>query len=416
MARQEYGPRSGFYQEFATTSVVPGQDGQTGQLVTDYDNMLLWTICTVDAGGGVFIKSDPRKYAAGSRITLLSSGSGGAVGVDGVYSSVGALVVGDVVTKDSTTGQVAPANAATSTKSALGVVVEVLSATSYIVRFVGEVSAITGGGAFTPGAPVYLSAVDRTATQTAPSAAGTVVQILGIAKTADVVTLGIVPVFGGNSLVVTDNGVAGASLGLTIAHATSGTAQAGIGVYLRMQAQNDAGALVTAGAITSFLSPATGGTEVGIVGISPTRAGVPTAGLNVAGEASAVNGVLVTAAAAGLAGPSITPVGGVNVDLRLGGIGSGNVNCITNLNLTAVSPTITADRLNANLSLLSNGNGAIRLDCGAAGGVSMGVTAGSKIGFYATAPIVQQVLATGAVHTVDDVITFLQTIGLCKQA
>lgn len=40
----------------------------------------------------------------------------------------------------------------------------------------------------------------------------------------------------------------------------------------------------------------------------------------------------------------------------------------------------------------------------------------SKLGFYAATPVTQQVLATGASHTVDDVITFLQTIGLCKQS
>ena len=39
-----------------------------------------------------------------------------------------------------------------------------------------------------------------------------------------------------------------------------------------------------------------------------------------------------------------------------------------------------------------------------------------KLGFHGATPVVQQVLATGAGATVDDVIGFLQTIGLCKQS
>lgn len=40
----------------------------------------------------------------------------------------------------------------------------------------------------------------------------------------------------------------------------------------------------------------------------------------------------------------------------------------------------------------------------------------SKVAFYGSTPVTQQVLATGASATVDDVITLLQTLGLCKQA
>lgn len=52
---------------------------------------------------------------------------------------------------------------------------------------------------------------------------------------------------------------------------------------------------------------------------------------------------------------------------------------------------------------------------GATTGTKIGQTT-SKLAFYGSTPVVKQVLATGAAHTVDDVITFLQTIGLCKQA
>jgi hypothetical protein len=48
-------------------------------------------------------------------------------------------------------------------------------------------------------------------------------------------------------------------------------------------------------------------------------------------------------------------------------------------------------------------------------GLKIGATA-SKLGFYGVNPQTRQVLATGASHTVDDVITFLQSTGLCKQS
>ena len=41
---------------------------------------------------------------------------------------------------------------------------------------------------------------------------------------------------------------------------------------------------------------------------------------------------------------------------------------------------------------------------------------GNKIGFYGVIPTVRQVLATGASHTVDDVITVLQNLGLVSQS
>jgi len=48
---------------------------------------------------------------------------------------------------------------------------------------------------------------------------------------------------------------------------------------------------------------------------------------------------------------------------------------------------------------------------GTAGGGS-----GQKLGFFNATPVVQPLLATGAGHTVDDVITTLQTLGLVRQS
>jgi hypothetical protein len=49
-------------------------------------------------------------------------------------------------------------------------------------------------------------------------------------------------------------------------------------------------------------------------------------------------------------------------------------------------------------------------------GTKLGTGATEKIGVWGKTPIVQPVLATGAGHVVDDVITVLQNIGWCKQS
>ena len=49
-------------------------------------------------------------------------------------------------------------------------------------------------------------------------------------------------------------------------------------------------------------------------------------------------------------------------------------------------------------------------------GMKIGTATGQKLGFWNATPVVQQVLATGTGKTVDNVITFLQTLGLCKQS
>jgi len=53
---------------------------------------------------------------------------------------------------------------------------------------------------------------------------------------------------------------------------------------------------------------------------------------------------------------------------------------------------------------------------GTSTGTKIGTGISQKIGFWNATPVVQQVLATGAGRTVDDVITMLQTLGLCKQS
>jgi hypothetical protein len=49
-------------------------------------------------------------------------------------------------------------------------------------------------------------------------------------------------------------------------------------------------------------------------------------------------------------------------------------------------------------------------------GTKIGTSTSQKLGFWNVTPVVQQVLATGAGATVDNVISLLQTLGLCKQS
>jgi len=53
---------------------------------------------------------------------------------------------------------------------------------------------------------------------------------------------------------------------------------------------------------------------------------------------------------------------------------------------------------------------------GSSSGVKLGTATIQKIGFWNATPVVQQILATGTGKTVDNVITLLQTLGLCRQS
>jgi hypothetical protein len=62
---------------------------------------------------------------------------------------------------------------------------------------------------------------------------------------------------------------------------------------------------------------------------------------------------------------------------------------------------------------------AIHLAVGTTTGTKIGTVGGAsgqKLGFFGSTPIVQPLLATGASHTVDDVITALQNLGLARQS
>jgi hypothetical protein len=61
-------------------------------------------------------------------------------------------------------------------------------------------------------------------------------------------------------------------------------------------------------------------------------------------------------------------------------------------------------------------NDAKNFEVGSTTGTKIGTATTQKLGFWNATPVVQQVLATGGGATVDDVITLLQTLGLCRQS
>lgn len=59
---------------------------------------------------------------------------------------------------------------------------------------------------------------------------------------------------------------------------------------------------------------------------------------------------------------------------------------------------------------------AVNYALGSTTGTKFGTANTQKLAFWNSTPVVQQILATGAGATVDNVITLLQTLGLCKQS
>lgn len=85
------------------------------------------------------------------------------------------------------------------------------------------------------------------------------------------------------------------------------------------------------------------------------------------------------------------------------------------INATATEVAIFNNTLVTSASTVSVVDGAA-IVLGTSTGSMIGSATEEKIGFWGATAVVQQVLATGGGAAVDDVITFLQTIGLCKQS
>ena len=65
---------------------------------------------------------------------------------------------------------------------------------------------------------------------------------------------------------------------------------------------------------------------------------------------------------------------------------------------------------------ISIADGAGNIVFGTSTGTKIGTATSQKLSFWNATPAAQQVLATGTGKTVDNVITFLQSVGLCRQS
>lgn len=197
-------------------------------------------------------------------------------------------------------------------------------------------------------------------------------------------TYGYLPGEGGSaeSITVEDATTNAASTVLTLAHNTSGTPAANIGVRQLLRTENAAGTATTAGALVGQLSVVTATSEEGEVALLPSYAGtLHTAGFKVHGQVAAgVVGVELITGATGVYA-QVAPYGETNAGMRLRGKGTGSVQ------LTAPNGSTVLVEANA-----------------------------TGIGFYGVTPVARQLFATGASHTVDELITVLQNLGLLRQS
>lgn len=196
MAKMSLYPMSPFEVYVETEALVPGKDGASATLKNAFDKLLTGTFVFVQEDGAIYAKPKSGSYASGNRIVLIASGSGGLT--DGIFSNLAsAVAVGNWVSKSGAANQVVLADATDATLPAFGVVIDVIDTTTCVVREFGDAAGVTGGGAFTPGATVYLSETAGAATTTPPATAGSIVQKIGIAKNATDVIVGITPSFNG---------------------------------------------------------------------------------------------------------------------------------------------------------------------------------------------------------------------------
>lgn len=164
----------------------------------------------------------------------------------------------------------------------------------------------------------------------------------------------------------------------------------------------DAGTLATAG-LTHQQTWNSGGTQCrGLeVKITNTAAAASSTFFRVCGGAAGTTELFGINAAGWLTGPTsgtmvIAPASGNNLNLYATGGG----------NITA-NGSIAC---NAGITMLDGQHIAF----GTSSGMKLGTATTQKLGFWNATPVVQQVLPTGS--TTDQVITLLQTLGLCRQS
>ena len=185
----------------------------------------------------------------------------------------------------------------------------------------------------------------------------------------------------------------------------------------------------------------TGSARSFVVGMSTTSGATTLLGRSIQFSAtpiSSTRGLIDFTASTGGTATPVVSMGGTSLGASSGMQYMFGVNPVINQSGTAgytcllVNPSQTATGSGAKLladfqiggtsklSLSTSGvltlADAANITVGTSTGTQIGTSTSQKLGFWNATPVAQQVLATGASKTVDDVITLLQTLGLCRQS
>ena len=110
-------------------------------------------------------------------------------------------------------------------------------------------------------------------------------------------------------------------------------------------------------------------------------------------------------------------IGVTDPDVKLEVFGSAGLK----ISFDATDNTTLVTDTNGDLTVTPSGDEVILADAknltvGTTTGTQLATNTAQKMSFWGVTPVVQQVFATGASHTVDELITVLQTLGLVKQS
>ena len=172
------------------------------------------------------------------------------------------------------------------------------------------------------------------------------------------------------------------------------------------------GARFSLGALGQITWQSTNRTDSGSIDLLLVRKAAATLQLGL--DAAGVTNQMLTAAS------RITSDGvGANLTIA-GGNGRGGAGGSLILSTYDTASTGVIGTLRTRLTLDTAGlltfADAVDMAFNATTGTKIGTATTQKIGFWNATPVVQQILATGGGATVDNVISLLQTLGLCKQS
>lgn len=101
------------------------------------------------------------------------------------------------------------------------------------------------------------------------------------------------------------------------------------------------------------------------------------------------------------------------IDARTTAATAGAVTAVLDLKVTTAGVVSTPVIIAAASVELAEG---VNLKAGTVTGTKIGTATSEKLSFWNATPVAQQILATGGGATVDNVISLLQTLGLCRQS